>query len=102
MARRVVRWLLPIVAAVVGAFALPARAEDAPPAAPPVGPPAAPPGATYSNKDLGLSVEGPSGWRLTEGAGRAPTWTTLATFSDPTTGAQAVLAARKAFALTLP
>src|SRR5262245_18796403 len=79
-----------------------AIAQDAPAPASPAAP--AQPGATYTNKELGLSIEGPPSWKLVEGATTAPQWTRLASFADPdvTTGAQILVAVRRAYAFTLP
>ena len=73
-----------------------ALAADAPPA------PAAPPGPTFKNGDLGITVDGPSGWRLAEGTPATPAWATVATFSDAQSGSSAVLSVRRATAVTLP
>jgi len=75
-----------------------AVAADAPPAPAP----AAAPGAVYKNPKLGLTVEGPSGWKLAEVSAGLPQWTTLATFSDAGTGSSVVLSVRRAVAVTLP
>jgi hypothetical protein len=97
-------WVASLSALLLAALAAPSHAQDASPTPPgPAAPPApAVPGVPYKNDSLGLSVEGPPGWKLTESKGGAPQWTSLATFTDPATGAQAILATRRAFALTLP
>jgi len=51
---------------------------------------------------VGLTVEGPSGWKLTELSAGIPQWTPLATFADAATGSSAVLSMRRATAVTLP
>jgi hypothetical protein len=76
-----------------------AVAQDAPPAPAPA--PAAAPGAVYKNPKLGLTVEGPSGWKLAEVSAGLPQWTTLATFSDAASGSSVVLSVRRATAVTL-
>lgn len=79
----------------------PAPAPPAPPGAPTPAGPALAPGAPYANKDLGLAMEGPSGWKLTASSQSAPRWQALATFNDAMSGSVSVLSVRKAAALTL-
>jgi hypothetical protein len=74
-----------------------ARAE--PPAPAPA--PAAPAGPAYKNADLGISVDGPSGWQMVADKADVPAWVRLTSFSDPQTGAIAVLSARRAKAVSL-
>jgi len=65
--------------------------------------PAAPvqPGSIYKNPGMGLTVEGPPGWRLVESKGGPSTWSTIATFTDAASGSMAILTARRAAAGTL-
>jgi hypothetical protein len=74
-----------------------ARAEPPPPAPAPAGPA----GPAYKNADLGIAMEGPAGWGMVSDKADVPTWVRLTSFSDPQTGAIAVLNARPAKALTL-
>lgn len=68
----------------------------APPAPAPAAP-AAPPGPAFANRDLGLSLAGPSGWKLLPQAGSIPQWQTLATFVEqPLPNRPAVPAGRQA------
>ncbi len=91
------RWSL--AAAVVLAGFVPAYA--APPDAPaPAGAPP-PPGASYASPELGLTLEGPSGWKLGSFKGAPPAWQVVARFDDPTNGGSTVVSARRASAVTL-
>ena len=90
----------PVTAALVLSLAASALAWSAPDD--PVKP--APPatlGPVYKSPDLGVTVEGPSGWKLLESKGATASWTTLATFTDEASGSTAVLTSRRASALTL-
>ena len=80
-----------------------ASAVFAEPPAPPVAPPApaAPAGPAYANKDLGLSMEGPVGWKVAISTAAVSKWQTLATFTDAVTSSVAQLSSRKASAMTL-
>ena len=59
------------------------------------------PGPVFKSADMGVTLEGPSGWRLVESKGAPAAWSTMATFSDPASGSTAVLTVRKASAVTL-
>lgn len=75
--------------------------KPAPPAAPGPAAPAAPAGPVYKNADMGVTVEGPAGWRLVESKGAPTAWSTIATFTDAASGSTAVLTVRRASAVTL-
>ena len=86
-------------------FAEPPTPAPAPPTAPPApgtpAAPAAPAGPAYVNKELGLSMEGPVGWKVVVSTAQVSKWQPLAMFSDAVTGSIAQLSWRKASAMTL-
>ena len=92
------RWCLAAAAVLVPLLPAWGAPED-PPA--PTGPAQAP-GASYANPELGLTMEGPSGWKLGSFKGAPPAWQVIARFDDPTNGGSAVVSARRAAAVTLP
>ena len=61
-----------------------------------------PRGSTYTNRTMGITAQGPAGWRMVADKTTAPTrWVRLVTFNDKTTDAQAVLSARTRSSPTL-
>ncbi len=92
------RWCVVAAVAVVSWRAAGAAPED-PPA--PAGP-AQPAGAAYANPELGLTLEGPAGWKLGTFKGAPPAWQVIARFDDPTNGGSTVVSARRAAAISLP
>jgi|GEM_PF-2302410 len=94
------KWVLAAVAVLAFAPVVTAAPEDPPaPAAPAA---QLPPGAPYASAELGLTLEGISGWRLGTFKGAPPAWQVIARFDDPTNGGTTIVSARRAAAVTLP
>lgn len=101
MARSVrLQWILAAAAVLASAPVVTAAPEDPPaPAAPAA---QLPPGASYASPELGLALEGISGWKLGTFKGAPPAWQVIARFDDPTNGGSTVVSARRAAAVSLP
>ncbi|MDJ0974987.1 MAG: hypothetical protein QNJ98_11045 [Planctomycetota bacterium] len=57
-------------------------------------PPEKPKGPAYKNAEVGLTANGPSGWKMAKDKPKSVEWTRLVTWYDPKTNSDAVLSRR--------
>lgn len=106
MTRRALALTLASIVLAVARSTAGAAPDDPPKPAPPqpikpAAPPAAPAVPGYFNPAVGITVEAPPGWTVAKDKGGVPAWKALATFTEPQSGALAILSARRATAITL-
>ena len=89
-------------AALLVALAARAAFAEDPPKATPAPAPAAPAAAGPLFTDGALTVNAPAGWTVEKQKGAIPTWTHLATFTDPVSKTVAIVSGRAALAFNLP